>query len=465
MREFLELCGYEPDEIERESDRVSRALAKAGITEPDLATAKQRLATYYDVELMGVRKVLCVLLKEFTNIALARDEGYDRVAFSFMAPGCQILGAAIMENYEGVAWVEADYVYLIVVGAIFNKAAAVMEAAERLWLKAGGVGHCGNVKTAVGLLALGMVPRPDVAISSGFLCETSVKTIGLLQDWYGIPALYYDTWQDRELREYPHAKRATSFYAKSMRRLAEQVGERFGITVTDDMLWRVMAQRKAFGAAMDKVNGLLRHGDPVPLRSAHINLLGALESIPCRPGQLEEMTVALETLHEDLLDRTGKGIGATPKGAPRVLCTLPCHHSDPRWEELANRLGVAIVASDFEFASSQRVDGAGVLDPDDPYDVIGQHMHGAAQQILGGRVALIVDACRELRLDGVLNHYHVGCRYVAGDALTIKNAVTKELGLPVLTFEWDNFDPRSYNHEQYKSNLETFVGMMRAKAL
>ena len=33
----------------------------------------------------------------------------------------------------------------------------------------------------------------------------------------------------------------------------------------------------------------------------------------------------------------------------------------------------------------------------------------------------------------------------------------------MLTFEWDNFDPRSYNHEQYKANLETFVGMMGAR--
>ena len=463
MREFLALCGYEPREIEAEFARVSEALKRVGVTERDLAVGKQRLATFFDLELVGVRKVLGVLLKEFTNTVLTRDEGYDRVAFSFMAPGCQILGAAVMQNHPGVAWLESDYTFLIVLGSIFNKAGAVLEAAEKLWLKAGGVGHCGNVKTAVGLLALGLVPKPDLVISSGFLCETSVKTVGLIQDWFGIPALYYDTWQDRELREYPYAGRATSFYAKSMRRLSEQVGERFGVTITDDMLWRVMEDRKAFANAMGRVSNLMRHGDPIPMRSTHLNLLSALESIPCRSGQLEEMTAALDTLYEELLERTTKGIGATAKGAARVLSILPCHHSDPRWEDLANQLGVAIVAIDFEFASSQGVDRAGVLDPDDPYDVIGQHMHGAAQQILGGRIALILDACRDLGLDGVLNHYHVGCRYVAGDAITIKNVVTRELGIPVLTFEWDNFDPRSYNHEQYKANMETFVGMMRAR--
>jgi hypothetical protein len=31
-------------------------------------------------------------------------------------------------------------------------------------------------------------------------------------------------------------------------------------------------------------------------------------------------------------------------------------------------------------------------------------------------------------VDGVLNHYHVGCWVVAGDAMAIKDAVTRELG-------------------------------------
>jgi benzoyl-CoA reductase/2-hydroxyglutaryl-CoA dehydratase subunit BcrC/BadD/HgdB len=284
--------------------------------------------------------------------------------------------------------------------------------------------------------------------------------VGLIEDWYGIPGFYFDCWQDRELREYPYAKRSTSFYAKSLRRLSERVGERFGVETTDDMIWRVLDSRRAYEEAKDKVQDLLRRSDPVPLASSHLSLLFALDDIPFRPGEAAGAARALEVLHDELVDRVEQGIGVTPRGAPRVLGVLPCHHSDPRWEHLANQEGIAIVASDFEFSSSQGEGGAGILDSDDPYDVMGQHLHGAAEQILGGRIAIILDACRRLGLDGVLNHYHVGCRYVAGDAIAIKNVVTKELGIPVLTFEWDNFDPRSYDHEQYKANLETFLAMM-----
>ena len=460
MRELLTLCGYEPEELDAESARVGRAFEMVGITEEDVVRAKERIDTYFDVELAGVRKILGVILQDFTNIVLLREQPGVKVGFSFMAPGCQQLGSALMANFENVAWVNPNYTFMIVLGSMFGKLVPVYEASERLWLRSGGVAHCGMVKCGLGLLAADMVPKPELAVTSGFLCDTSSKTVGLIEDWYGIPGYYFDCWQDRELREYPYAKRSTSYYAKSLRRLSENVAERLGVTISDGMLWEALEARKPYLAAKARVQGLMRQSDPIPMGSAHIGLLYAFDEMPFRPEELVRTVEALDTLYKELLDRAQKGVGATAKGAPRVLGVLPCHHSDPRWEHHANEAGIAIVAADFEFSSSQGVDGAGVLDPGDPYDVIGQHMHSAAQQILGGRVEIILDTCRRLHLDGVLNHYHVGCRYVAGDAMTIKNVVTKELGIPVLTFEWDNFDPRSYNHEQYKANLETFLGMM-----
>ena len=36
----------------------------------------------------------------------------------------------------------------------------------------------------------------------------------------------------------------------------------------------------------------------------------------------------------------------------------------------------------------------------------------------------------------------------------------KELGIPILLLERDDFDPRLYNHEQYKRRLEVFKTML-----
>ncbi len=58
------------------------------------------------------------------------------------------------------------------------------------------------------------------------------------------------------------------------------------------------------------------------------------------------------------------------------------------------------------------------------------------------------------------HRYYTGCRTSVGDALLIKEAVEKEVGIPVLLLEWENFDPRYFDYDQYGKKLETFKGMM-----
>ena len=76
------------------------------------------------------------------------------------------------------------------------------------------------------------------------------------------------------------------------------------------------------------------------------------------------------------------------------------------------------------------------------------------------RIPLIIEGCRKLNVAGLFDRYHVGCRSVAADAMLIEEAVRKELGIPVLLLEWENFDPRVYNHEEYRRKLEVFKAMM-----
>jgi len=460
MIEFLKMCAYEDKEIESERPRVQKAFDRLGITNEDINNAMKRLDMYYDMEVLGVRKLFGIYLKDLVNIVLIRDEGRKRIIHTCMAPGAEILGSAIMSFSDDIGMINPNFTFMVMMGCVFGKFVPILQAAERQWLRRGVVSHCGMVKARLGILSLNLIPRPDLTVTAGFTCETSPKTNELIQELYGIPAYYIDTCQDRESGEYPEAERATDLAAKSMRRLSRSIMEQTGFDITDDMLWEILDKRRAFGKAMERVIGVIRDSDPLPLKSTHLNILNLLGATPFKEKELAYAIDALNTLHDELLERTRKGIGVTKKGAPRVLAVLPNHHSDPRLEYLANQIGIAIVASDFEFSSGRDISGEGVKNPNDPYDVIVQHLHGSLAQPLNGRISIILKACRELNISGVLNHYHVGCRYVAGDVMTIKSAVMKELDIPVLTLEWENFDPRAYNHEEYKSKLETFKSMM-----
>jgi hypothetical protein len=462
MLELLSLCGFDEAESARLLPRVQQVFNRLGLTAEDVQGAKSRLTTYYDLDLRGVRKLLGLFLKDLCNIVLMRDDGRARIVHACMLPGMDLLGSAIMENCAGVGLISPNTTFMIVLGCMFGRFEPILEAAERRWLRAGAVAHCGMVKSRVGLITLGLIPKPDLTITSGYVCETSPKVNELLEEVYGIPSVFVDTCEDRELAEYPDAKRATLFAARSMRAACGAIERHTGFGITDDMLWKVLDGRVPFDQAMGRLNQLIRSSDPVPLGSTHLNLLQALGCISFKGDELAEALAAVDTLHDELLERRQNGVGPLPRGAPRLLGLFPHHHSDPRWEYLANQMGLAIVAFDFQGSSDQAASGAGIVDPRDPYEAIVQHLHGSFTQPLGGRIAIVLDMCRQLQVDGVLNHYHLGCRYVAGDSLLLKDAILRELGIPVLMVEWDNFDPRSYNEERYGAKLETFRGIIEA---
>lgn len=461
MNELLLLCGYETVEMEKELPRVEKAFARLGITEADVTRGKERVRTYFDVELTGVRQLLGMFIRELVNMVLAREEGRTKVIHACMAGGFEAVCSAFVTFSKDVFVEVPNPPFMVVLGSIFGRFTPILEAAEQLWLKSGLVAHCAMVKSRVGILSLGLIPKPDVLVTSGLVCETSPKTNDIMQELYGIPAVCYDTCQDREMSEYPDSTRSIALEAASMRQVAEDLGRHVGFRVEDQMIREVLRARAELASAVDMVHRLVRESDPVPLGSTHDNLLTWLSPVAMSMEGLKRATGAVNGLYAELHERAERGAGAVKKGAPRLLGIQPSHHADPRLEHLINELGMVVIGGDFELMAP-RLDG--VRDTDDPYIAASQLLRGSMAQPLAVRVKLIVEACRKWNIDGVLDHFHVGCRGLAADALMIQEAVTKELGIPVLALEWENFDPRVFDHGQYKTRLETFRAMIEGKS-
>jgi benzoyl-CoA reductase/2-hydroxyglutaryl-CoA dehydratase subunit BcrC/BadD/HgdB len=464
MLELLALCGYEANEMELELPRVRKAFTKLGITDEDIEVGKKRLTTYYDIELKGVRKLFGLFVKELVNITLAKEEGKQKIIHGCMAPTFEVLGSALRSNSKDVFVMVPNPPFMLVLGCIFGKFVPILEAAEKQWLKSGLVSHCAMVKTRLGLFALDWIPKPDLLVTSGSLCETSPKTNDLLHELYDIPTCCYDTVQDRELWEYPDSSRAIQLSAKGMRRMVQRIQEEVGFEITDSMVWEVLRVKDNYATAVDKVHDLIRTSDPVPICSNHENLMMWLNPVPLSLDNLHVATDAVNTLYEELQERVDRGMGVVEKGSPRIFIILPNHHTDPRLEHLVNEVGMAIVATDMEFTATSGMSVSSAEPRKDPYEAMSQYLQSSLLLPLSGRISVILEACKRLHVDGVLDHYHVGCRSVAGDALIIKDAITKELGTPVLLLEWENFDPRVYQHEQYKTRLELFKSTLRPPA-
>ncbi len=463
MLELLSLCGYELKEIELELPRVKKAFTRLGITDQDISLAKQRLKTYYEIELRGIQKLFGLFVKELVNILLAKEEGKQKIIYGCMAPNFEVIGSALRSKSKDVFALVPNPAFMVVLGCIFDKFVPILEAAEQRWVKSGLVSHCAMVKTRVGLFDLNLVPRPDLLITSGSLCETSPKTNDLIGVLYNIPTCYYDTVQDRELWEYPDSSRAIQLSVKGMRRMVQRIQEEVGFEITDEMLREVIHVKNQFATAVGKVHQLIRTSDPVPICAKHENLITWLNPMSLDIDHLQKATHAVNTLYQELKERVDRGIGVVEKGSPRIFVILPHHHTDPRLEHLVKEVGLAPVATDMEFSATSGLSASDAEPPNDPYEVMSQYLQSCLLLPLGGRISVILEACKRLRVNGVLNHYHVGCRSVAGDAFIIERVIIKELKIPVLSFEWENFDPRVYQYEDFKIKLESFKSMIKPK--
>jgi benzoyl-CoA reductase/2-hydroxyglutaryl-CoA dehydratase subunit BcrC/BadD/HgdB len=457
MIELLRLCGYEGQEIESDLPRVEKAFNKLGINAEDIERARQRLNKYYDMELKGVRKILRLCIRELVNWTLAKEEGKTKFIYAFMATGFfDALGYVVLSKSKEVYVGDLCSLHQLILGSIFDKIVPILEAAEQRWLKAGAVAHCGNVKALVGLITLDLIPRPDLLVNSGVLCETAPKSVNLLHELYNIPTCCYDTCQDRDIREYPEAtKRIADLLLKSSRRLTRMIEEIVGFEITDDMVREADEARREVGSAIVKLQNLVESSDPLVISANHQNLWMQLLFLALSKDRLPDAMDAINTLHEELQERVNNGVGVVEKGAPRIVAILPPHYTDPSLDYMVGEMGMSLVSTDMLFPSSD------LVDLKDPYEKLSADgVQTSLHNSLARRVVSITEGCKKLKVDGVLNRFHIGCRTVTADALMIKDAITKELGIPVLLVERDDFDPRVCNHEQYKKSLEVFKTML-----
>ena len=460
MIELLGLCGFEPNEVKSALPRIEKAFNKVGITAIDIEHGKERLNKYYDIELEGLRKIFKLSMLEMVDMILAREEGKKEVIFGFMAPAFEIIGTVLNSNSNEVLAAHHSSAFHTIMGCVFAKMVPILEAAERKWLKAGKVTHCANTKTILGLIDLDLIPHPDLLITSGFLCETAPKTIEYLREIYSIPSCYIDTCQDRSnVQHQENTKRIIQLAAGSWKKLVGRVQETVGFEITDKMLQESIGARGKLAVAVRRVKDVIENADPLPAKSTiDTQLMGLMSMSMDLDHRFPEAISAMNTLHDELQERVNKGIGVVEKGAPRILGILPGHHTDPRLDYMVNEMGLAMIATDADF-------GVAYDEPmNDPYSCLSLSLTKSLLLSLPTRVQMIIDLCRKLNIDGILDRYHVGCRTVTGDAMIIAEAAGTELGIPSMLLEWENFDPRAYSHEQFNRRLKVFKTTLSKKA-
>ena len=466
-KNFLELCGFEKEELDKELPRIEKAFKRLQLTEDDMKKGEERLKKYYDIELMGMRKVFGVYIRELVNLVLA-DEEREKILYNVMPTiSPDLIGAAMLKSPETVYAGFPDFLILYTMGAFFDKVDQLFEAAEK-HCSPPGAGHCGCNQTRVGLQLLGLIPRPDLILSWGHYCDEVPKQDELLHHLLGINVAFVNRCQDENWDEFPDPlPRAIEFYSNEMRNAVKEIGRIVGFEIPENAVAEGLLGTLQYFAALARLQELLAQSDPVPLSHADNLYLIGMFLLGVSPENRERRMEAIGLLIKELKERIKQGKGVTEKGAPRILHTGFPSFVDPGVIKMLydNGLQIPLMEGSLYSPGCRFMPDFGDLDDlekIDPYAILTQaFLMACVTTVTSKRIANIIEACKKFDFDGIFFYHHFSCRLYGTESQIVRDAVRKELNIPTMVVEGDIFDPRFYTVEQLRTRIEAFAEMVK----
>ena len=456
---LMKLCGFEDNEIQRDSHRIEKAFQKLDLGPEDMAVGEERVRKYHDIELLGVRKMLRAWLSELIDLVLAKDEGKKLIYYGY--PSIQGPGMAIATASEGRIYCSCpDVIVCHTMGNFFNKLTPILEAAEQNGLPPGH-GLCSLQQVRNGGMAKGIIPVPDLVTGSSYYCDMGSKADELLRERYGHKAIYVDGSMDSRWGEYPdYLPQRTEFLGVQLNKLFATVNEVFGVEVTDESQDKAMAVSHRLFRALGQLTRLMM-ADPMPISGVEQDL--ALNLAAASTGRaMTEGPEAIETLCEEVKQRVDEGIGVVEKGAPRVL-NFANSFSDPDITRMIENTGLAVSISIVAVGPPKEYTARTTTATTMEEKRTERAMIDGFYHSSFGIVKRIEAAVRTLNVDGVIWNYQYNCRPMAITSHIVKKWVEETTGVPTLSLESDLYEGRSYSVAALRTRVEAFAEMLKAR--
>lgn len=459
--EFLNLCGIEGEELKKEEPRLDRAFRILKIGPEDMDRAKKRLVRLFSMELLGMRKIWGIAVKELVDLILAKEDG-KKVAYGSYPPLSEILMAGSLAS-EDIYCSPAEAVIDMVLCPMFgqDKVNSILETAEGHGM-APSLAACSFLKTRLGAIVNGIIPVPDLLLSFCFLCDQTPKTDEVLQDIYGIPVAYVDNIFEDNGYRWPEdiSQKRVEYFGNEMRCCAEKFHQVMGHELTEEKVREAMAVNAGFFGAAGKLWESMK-ADPVPLSQSDFMMIARTVYGATRRAALEGLG-ALDILGEEVKKRVNDGVGAVAKGAPRVLLTNAPMDPSP----LVNMIegaGLAIPVTTLASVPSKGTPRsyASVWDQI-AYTLMRRR---GAYHSSWGWILQLKELAAVWDVDGVIIFQHMPCRQYQLFPLKAKEVIEKDMGIPVLLLEGDFVDLRDYNAQQTKTRLETFAELVKTSRI
>lgn len=467
---LFNICGWSDDEISANSARIEYMLEKIDCAdEASLKHAENHVSTSFDLTIPGLSKLLRMYLHEFVDCVNIKKEHEHYVLLGQPLHTFFALTNGFAQQRIGVktAAVKMSYMNAIMVlGMIFDKYMRVLEHGEQVGPPAGAA-HCGYFQAEAGLLGLGILPIPDLALSAGYFCDQAAECGEMLSERFGYDIFYIDGCMDFTWGELPD-KRNLIYAAKTHKKGFDKIEELTGISVTDEDHAKAWAYMEKFAMLFLPLMGLIGKSDPQCMSQADAALVFQVGAIAPNVERLDSILEAVKEIVEEAKRRVLEGFGILPKGAPKVYVGMQtgCDVGSLKIFEDAG-LSVASVFVDglAKLEMDSKLGTAPPICPDpDKY----QRITEARYKRPGFNSSLYQlhfqeKRMKELNCDGAVLSYPYNCRPWAIMPLAGKDYLEKQTGKPVMVMETDYYDSRLISPQQQKTRLEAFAEILKLR--
>ena len=307
---------------------------------------------------------------------------------------------------------------------------------------------CSFYRCAMGLTIEGLLPRPDIIISTSYLCDGSVKFFHNISKFYGCEYYLLDV-------PYHNTENARKYLASQLEELASVIVKKQKKSLDLDKLVNALRLSNEAREYMLKINGL-RRAVPCPLSGS--NALGYVLDMQFFGFGSEAGVRFFKTLYEELRAMVESGQGAVDEEKYRLLWL---HHIRPYYPNKIishlEEMGASVC-----FGESNHVYWE-PLDEANPFESLATKMlSNPSGGALERRSDLTLELVDRYKIDGVIHFSHWGCRQSCGGEYVIRDLMRKK-GIPTLILNGDGADSRNYSEEQTKIRLDAFLEMLEAK--
>jgi len=308
---------------------------------------------------------------------------------------------------------------------------------------------CSDNKVLLGAALAGEVPIPDMLIHPSHPCDSNVATFPVIAQYFDKPYFCIDV-------PYFRNERTRQYVADELKRLVSFLEEVTGRKLDMDRLREVMEYSNRAHELILK-SGELRAAVPCPYStietvSEYVPFLG----LPGTP----QLVDYCEKRYAWAKERVDRGEGHLKDEKIRLVWLYGAPVFDfalfPWLEKQYGAITVGNMNSNFIIEPVE-----GISDPDNIF-------RGLAEKVLrlpmgrecGGPwenfINASLDHCSRLKADAAIFAGHIACKANWAIMKLVKDRIMDELGIPVLIFETDLFDPRIVSAEAIRAKFEDF---------